>query len=349
MLTRYGLPLVAVALLAFAVLHVMAGQKPETKSTPALQPPRTPFAATVAGSGMVEAENENIAIGSAISGVAISVKAKVGTQVKPGDELFRLDDRQQRAELKFREAAHAAALADLKRLENQPRPEQLEMNAAQVAEAEANVADQRDQFQRSRELHSRKVATDSEFLTREQMYRVAQAKLAHAKAEYAMQKSGAWEYDKLIAKAAVQQAAAQVEQVRTELERLVVRALVEGEVLQVDVRPGEFVAAPATRALVVVGNVKQLHVRVDIDEYDIHRYRTNAPAVAKLKGQPDVEFKLKFVHVEPFVVPKKSLTGENTERVDTRVLQVIYELDLDGRTLYVGQQLDVYVDVSERS
>lgn len=53
---------------------------------------------------------------------------------------------------------------------------------------------------------------------------------------------------------------------------------------------------------------------------------------------------MRFVRVEPYVVPKKSLTGENTERVDTRVLQVIYAIERTEYPVYVGQQLDVFID-----
>ena len=89
-------------------------------------------------------------------------------------------------------------------------------------------------------------------------------------------------------------------------------------------------------------------MRVDIDEYDIPRFVPEAPARATLKGQPDEFFPLKFVRIEPYVVPKKSLTGDNTERVDTRVLQVIYAIDTSGKRLFVGQQLDVFIDASRR-
>ena len=85
-------------------------------------------------------------------------------------------------------------------------------------------------------------------------------------------------------------------------------------------------------------------MRVDIDEYDIPRFITDAPARATLKGQPNDFFPLRFVRIEPYVVPKKSLTGDNTERVDTRVLQVIYAIDTGGKRLFVGQQLDVFID-----
>jgi multidrug resistance efflux pump len=137
---------------------------------------------------------------------------------------------------------------------------------------------------------------------------------------------------------------AQVEQTEIELQRLEVQALVDGEVLQVNVRPGEYVGAPPNQALVVLGSVQRLHVRVDVDEHDIPRFRPGAPARAMLRGDPRREFALRFVRVEPYVIPKKSLTGDNTERVDTRVLQVIYAVEDAAVRVYVGQQLDVYID-----
>jgi hypothetical protein len=55
---------------------------------------------------------------------------------------------------------------------------------------------------------------------------------------------------------------------------------------------------------------------------------------------------LEFVRFEPYVIPKKSLTGDSTERVDTRVLQVIYRIRDGEPSVYVGQQMDVYIDGS---
>jgi hypothetical protein len=89
----------------------------------------------------------------------------------------------------------------------------------------------------------------------------------------------------------------------------------------------------------------KVNVRVDIDEHDIPRFKPGAAAMASFRGAPDKKFPLDFVRVEPYVIPKKSLTGDNTERVDTRVLQVIYSLKTEGKPIYVGQQLDVFIDV----
>ena len=221
------------------------------------------------------------------------------------------------------------------------------MSEAQVAEAEANLENQRDLYARTRNLAKDRVATAEDLVTREQSYRAVRAQLERYRADLEMVKSGAWEYDKQVSRAELVQAQAQVEQVETEIERLVVRALVPGEVLQVNVRPGEFVAAPATQALVVLGNIQKLHVRVDISEYDIHRFNPEAPAEAMPKGQPGIRYPLTLVKIEPYVVPKKSLTGDKSERVDTRVLQVIYSLEPSDRHLYVGQQLDVYIQADK--
>jgi len=142
---------------------------------------------------------------------------------------------------------------------------------------------------------------------------------------------------------AIKQAEAQIGQIQTDIDRCLVRAPVDGVVLQVSVRPGEFVGAPPSQALLVLGATdKVVHVRVDIDEHDIPRFKKGVPAEASLRGRPDVKYPLKYVRTDPYVIPKKSLTGDNTERVDTRVLQVLYVLDVEDRPICVGQQMDVF-------
>ncbi len=189
--------------------------------------------------------------------------------------------------------------------------------------------------------------TIEEVTQRELTLDLSRQQLAQAQAEYDLLKAGAWKPDLEIARAAVAQAEAQLQQTRTEIERALVRAPVDGEVLKVYVHPGEYVAAAQGQALVVLGHVDRLHVRVDISEHDIDRFRSAAPARAVTRGQARKEYPLRFVRLEPYLVPKKSLTGDNTERVDTRVLQVIYALADGDCGVYVGQQVDVFVDVGQ--
>jgi len=94
----------------------------------------------------------------------------------------------------------------------------------------------------------------------------------------------------------------------------------------------------------MMGDLTIYHVRVDIDEHDIPRFQPGAAARAYVRGQTAHPLKLRFVRVEEYVTPKKSLTGDNTERVDTRVLQAIYAFDRGDLPVYVGQQMDVFID-----
>jgi len=352
MFTRWGLPIAAVFLLAFAVVHVMKGQQPQAPPAPPAQPPRAPYAHTVAGTGLVEPQTENISVGSQVPGVVVEVFVHVNQKVKQGDPLFRLDDRDQRAMLRLQQAELSQAQSQLERLKQLPRDEDRPVARAKVNEAEANLKDKAALYDRAMQLRQSGAVSVEELTSREQMFLVARAQAEYAKAQLELLQAGTWKYDIQVSEAAVAQAQALIDQVQTNLDRLIVRALVDGEVLQLNVRPGEYVGSTPGQAFVVLGNVEKLHVRASIDEYDIPRFKPGAKARAMLKGMAEREYDLTFVRVEPFVVPKKSLTGENTERVDTRVLQVIYSVDktqpspADAKheRLYVGQQLDVFID-----
>jgi multidrug resistance efflux pump len=351
MLRKLVLPALAAGLFLFAVLHVVKGQQVPPRPAPPVEPARTPYGKGVAGAGLVEPQTENISVGSHLPGVvkAVYVKAGVGQTVKDGDVLFELDDRNLLAEREVRRAARDAAVAQLRKLEQMPRPEELPASRAKVGEAEANDLDQQDQLRRAETLVRTSVIGEEEMMRRRMAAAVAKAQLARARADDALLRAGAWAPDKTIAQAAVDQADAQVRQTEVELGRLKVTAVMPSgvarmEVLQVNVRPGEYVGAPPGQALVVLGNLSPLHVRVDVDEHDIPRWDAGRPARAALRGDPRQTFPLRYVRTEPYVVPKKSLTGDNTERVDTRVLQVIYAVEGPARHLFVGQQVDVFID-----
>ena len=111
MFRKYAVPLLALILLSFAVVHVVRAHTTPEKAAPPLLPGRTPFTKTVAGAGLVEAQTQNIAVGSALSGLVMDVPVQVGQRVKAGTVLFRLDDRALKAELKIREANLSVARA----------------------------------------------------------------------------------------------------------------------------------------------------------------------------------------------------------------------------------------------
>lgn len=346
-LTQFLLPLVGLGLMGFAGWYVMKTRPVTHMPPPPIEPARSPYADTVAASGIVEAQTENISVGSATSGVVVEVLVHVGDEVKPGTPLFRLDDRQLQGELAVQRAIVSQTKSELVRLEAEPRKEKIPVQQADVNQARAAVIRETDALRRSEDMFAKKVITEQEMITRREALSEAQAKLDSAQANLKLLEAGSWEYDRDVSRAAVTRAEADLAKIQVEIDRLVVRSLVAGRVLQVNVRPGEFVGTPPGQPLVIVGNIDTLHVRVDIDEYDISRFDSKQAAWAVPRGSLQEKYPLDFVRVEPFVMPKKSLTGSNTERVDTRVLQVIYRFDPTGRPpMFVGQQVEVFIEAA---
>src|SRR6266404_2340754 len=147
------------------------------------------------------------------------------------------------------------------------------------------------------------------------------------------------------AEATLASALAQVEQIKTEIERRTVRARFSGRILQMKTRLGEYAqSGPLNTPLMLLGDDARLHVRVDIDENDAWRFQSCASALASVRGKPELKTKVKFDHTDPDMVPRLSLTGDSTQRVDTRVLQVIYSFDQGSLPVYVGQQMDVFIE-----
>ncbi len=360
MAVKYVLPTFALAGVIFAVYTVVRAGQQQPVAQPYAEPPTRPAVALtggdrldvkmIAGSGLVEARRENIPIGVNIPGVVTEVHVRKGQKVKAGAPLFRIDDRDYKAQLASRAAELASYEAQLHKLLAAPRPEDVPPARAAAEEAEARMNDARAAMARTERLYSRQTVSAGEYDRDRYAFAAAKATYAKAKAELDRLLAGTWKEDIDVAKAAVVLAQSQVDGINTNIERLTVRAPMDGEILQLNVRLGQFAALTWKEPMIVLGDIHRLHVRVDIDENDLAFFSQGADAVATLKGRPKVRFPLKFVYVEPYVIPKQSLTGYNSERVDTRVLQVIYELPEDRPVdVFVGQQMDVYLKAATLS
>ena len=306
-LRRFVLPLLAV--IGAISVFVLAGRSDRPAPPPqVVAPPAVAsFPAYIAGSGIIEASTRNIAISTPVGGVVSRIFVEVGSMVKAGDPLFRLDDRDLVAQLLTRRTQLAAA-------------------KTRIAEAEATLGDVRVQLRLAESITDRRAISAEDLSKRRFAVQLAEARLKAATADVA-------------------NADAEVRETETNLERLTVRAPVDGQILQGNIRLGEFAPTGVLATpLMVMGTVDRLNVRVDIDENDAWRFRPGAPARAYLRGNRDLFVDLAFEYVEPYVVPKRSLTGASSERVDTRVLQVVYSFENGALPAYIGQQVDVFID-----
>jgi HlyD family secretion protein len=306
---RLIFPIVGVLAAAWATFSVVRTQPRLSRTDPPAPPPVSDFASTVAAVGLVEASTENISVGAPFSGLVTRVFVTAGQNVEAGSPLFEIDSRHLRADRAVKREALSVA-------------------RAQVGVVEARLDDLRQQLEFAERVEDKRAISAEEVTHRRSMVETAAAELVQAQAQAAA-------------------AGSQIQAVEVEIERSTVRSPIDAEVLQVKLRAGEFASlVPTQTPMIVLGRLKPLHVRVDVDEHEGWRVQPGAAAVGSVRGNAQLKTPLRFVRFEPFVIPKKSLTGDSTERVDTRVLQVIYRVERDDLPLFVGQQLDVFIDAT---
>jgi RND family efflux transporter MFP subunit len=312
-LLRYGS--IAAAMAGVVAIALVSRTQAERQMPPAgdppVMPPQKPYAHAVAATGILEALSENIAIGVPLPGLVTEVFVKVNDTVKKGQPLMQLDDRDLRAEQLSTQA-------------------QQEISRAQITVSEAQLAKLESQLARLEAVTDNRAISRDDLENRRQDVAVAKAQLAAAKAQLAASETS-------------------LQRITLLIERLTVRAPRDGTIIQVDAHPGEYAATTPKTPAMILGETNKLQIRADIDEQNATRIREGQKAHAYLKGDPKITFPLEFIRIEPYVIPKVSLTGSSTERVDTRVLQVIYSLDRPADLpLYVGQQVDVFIEAPER-
>lgn len=306
------LVLIAIGGAASAIRLVFTLKKPLLGAEIAVEPPSSPFKDSIGARGLVESINENVRIAPAVAGLVEKVSVVVGASVNEGDTLVVQDTREARAVVAAQEAEIVA-------------------QQSQLREAEVALDEKRDLLERTEKLIAGNVASNEE----------------RQRAQFAAQKAGA---QAASVRARIASAEAQLQRARVQLDLLTTRAPRRGQILQVNIRAGEFASPLDPEPMIILGDMEHFQLRADVDESDASRVTGKMPAVAYVRGRREVEIPLTFSHFEPYIVPKKSLTGGSTERVDTRVLQIIYRFDKPapkpGRQIgiYVGQQMDVFID-----
>ena len=286
----WKLPLLAILGLIFSFAMVLS-RHPAPAKEPAILPPTSPYANSVAGIGIVEPKSEIINVGSEISAVIRYVSIKIGDQVKKGDPLFILDQRDIDSQIKVFKAT-------------------LQAVRAQAKEAIA-------QFSLVKNVRDNRAVAQDDYNHRQ--------------------------YNAEFMSAKVDEAVAQLDQAFTTKERLTIRAPIDGQILHVNVRPGEFAQAGVlAEPLIRMGDMSTRHVRVEIDEENASNILPSSQAIGYRRGDTKNRIKLTFVRFEPYVRPKQNLAVVG-QRVDTRVFQVIYALEPTNNSCYVGEQMDVYI------
>lgn len=326
---------------------------------PAFNPPTNPYPSGIYAEGMVESDQpsgENINVYPEVSGTVKQIPVAEGQEVRKGTVLLVLDDSIQRATVEQLDSQAQAALTLLNELKAQPRKETLDVNEAQVVAAQATLKtaqDELDKQQAAYNLDSKSISKDA-LDSAANAVLTAKTNLEVAQKQRDLTKAGAWIYDINNQERTYNALYKSFLSASALLSKYTLRAPNDGIVMAINPAIGSYVSAQGAYdtytqgmdpVLVLGSPHSYLNVRCYVDEILVPRL----PAPGKMKAQmsvrgSNVKLPLEFVRMQPIVSPKIELSDQRLERVDVRVLPVIFRIEIPKDVnLYPGLLVDVYI------
>jgi HlyD family secretion protein len=326
---------------------------------PAFPPVSNPYATAIYANGIVESDQpggSNINIYPDVSGKVTVVLAREGQAVKAGDPLMTVDDSVQKATTEQLRLQAEAAQTLLQELVAQPRRETLAIAKSQVDLADANVKVARDQDDKRRASY----AIDARSISKDVLdnaddaLRQAVSSLGVAQRQYDLTKAGAWSFDVVNQRKQAEASQQAWKAAVALLQKYTLRAQADGVVLAVNTANGSYVSPQGAYnaytqgqdpLIVMSAPQTTLAVRCYVDEILVSRLPAgdHIQAQMSIRGT-DVKVPLEFVRVQPYVSPKIELSDQRQEKVDLRVLPVVFRFKMTSPTMaYPGQLVDVFI------
>jgi HlyD family secretion protein len=339
--SRIGLAIGLGAFLLTATLVVASHRAREASSAAASEHVALEL---VAGPGRVEPVSEDIKIGSELSGRLKAVYVEEGDAIRHGQVLAELENADYRAEVESARANVVAKEATLRKVINGARRQEREEAWSSVDEAKAVMEDAQSELRRRKELFSAGVVSREEMERYTREADVAKAKYEAAVQHHAFVDDRAREEDRSFAEADVKLAQGQLEEAEARYEKTFIRSSIDGTVMRKHHRSGENLSNSSTTPdpILTIGDRKVLRVRVDVDETDVSKVNVGQRAYVTADAYGKQKFWGRVVRVGQELGPKNVRTDEPTEKVDTKILETLVELDA-GTQLPDGLRVDAFI------
>jgi HlyD family secretion protein len=304
--------------------------------------PRTAIAAL----GRVEPISEEIRIAAAMTGRLADVPLEEGDPVKKGQVVATLENADHLARVRAAEANVAIAKAGLDRVINGARPAERAEAAAAVREAEALLVRAERELNRQQGLAEKRLGSGQDLDNATSEQEVGRARLARAREHLAVVDAPAREDERAKAEAEVLLAEARLAEFQAIHQKSFVRSPIDGVVLRRIRRAGEQVTELGDTPILAVGDISRLRVRAEIDEADINLVRLGQQARIEADAYGDRHFKGQVARLGNLMGRKRVLSEDPGERQDTRVLEVLIDLEADTQ-LPAGLRVDVFIAIGE--
>jgi HlyD family secretion protein len=338
------LPIATVAFLVTLSASLIFAHSPKTAD--ASRPATNAVAedVRVSGPGRVEPSTEDVKLGSELSGKLRAVKVEEGDTIYRGQVLAVLENDDYLAQVRSAEADVQAKEATLRKVINGARHQERQEAFSTVRAQQAVMDNARAQADRYQRLFEAGVVSKEETERYSREYEVAKANYQEATEHHSLVDDQAREEDRALAEANLQLSNAQLAEARARYEKTLIKSPIDGIVLRKHHRNGESVSNSSTvpDPILTVGDKKVLRVRIDVDETEVSRVHVGQKAYVTADAYGDKRFWGQVIRVGEQLGRKNIRTDEPTERVDTKILETLVELQ-PGTQLPVGLRVDGFI------
>lgn len=334
--------------LLFAVLYFARPTKGNSKEDSSkVVPQSSTKRAAIVAAGRVEPASEEIKIASELDGKLQSVSVEEGDRVRKGQVVAVLVNGDYAARVSLAEATVRERAADLDRVNNGNRMQEKRESDASVREAEAILANTEIERRRRAGLLDRGAISRTEFDMADREYQVAKARVEAANERAGLIHEGSRTEDRRRSEAELERAKAQLAEAQALLAKTFIRSPIDGVVLRKKLKTGESVSANGDTPIVTLGDTSRLRIRADVDEADVARLSIGQVAYVTAAAYGDRRFSGKVIRIGEILGRKNIRTDEPSERVDTKILETLIELD-PGQSLPVGLRVDTFLEAGGR-
>jgi ABC exporter DevB family membrane fusion protein len=336
----------AAVIIAVPVTLAVTSHHPDAKAaTSTIVPQQGHY---ISGPGAVEPVSEDIKVGSELSGKLQSVLVEEGDRVRAGQVVAVLVNADLEAQIQTSAAQVKQREAELRKTVNGARDQERRQAYSSMQESAAVLENARAEMERHNQLFTEGIISreDNERYVRE--FDVARAQFDEAQQHHALIDDKPREEDVAAAQAALDLSKAQLAQAEAVYQKTLIRSPIDGVILRKHHRAGESVSNSSTvpDPIVTIGDNSVLRVRVDVDETEVAHVRVGQPAYVTADAYGKQRFTGHVVRVGDELGRKNVRTDEPTEKVDTKILETLVQLDPDVQ-LPVGLRVDAYINTDQ--
>jgi len=251
--------------------------------------------------------HHKINVNSKVTGRVAWIGVEKGDRVKQGQVLVRLEDAEFRAQYEQARGAADNARAYLEELEHGSRPEEIDQAQHNLDEARATLANDKLTLDRNRELWSQGVVSKQALDDATAKYEADQQRVNSLDKAYRMAKIGPRQEEIARAKGALLQAEGQEAYTKSWLDATIIRAPVNGTILERTAEPGELVTSQfASQAeggpqgqVVALADLNDIQVELDIAQDDFAKLGPKQKGIVTVDAYPDRKYDGEIHEISP--------------------------------------------------